>query len=86
MCSSDLAQLKINMLLDRLPRLRSGEDPTVAFAGTLHLGESYSQLATAYAEAAAGSVPTEMPGEVYCHSLTDPSILGAVPAGTQTLT
>ncbi|TQL70066.1 phytoene dehydrogenase-like protein [Nocardioides albertanoniae] len=80
------AQLKINMLLDRLPRLRSGEDPKVAFAGTLHLGESYSQIEKAYAEAAAGSVPTEMPGEVYCHSLTDPSILGDVPAGTQTLT
>jgi phytoene dehydrogenase-like protein len=27
-----------------------------------------------------------MPGEVYCHSLTDPSILGHVPDGTQTLT
>lgn len=80
------AQLKINMLLERLPRLRSGEDPKVAFAGTLHLGESYSELEKAYAEAAAGSVPTEMPGEVYCHSLTDPSILGDVPAGTQTLT
>ena len=80
------AQLKINMLLERLPRLRSGEDPKVAFAGTLHLGESYSELEKAYAEAAAGAVPTEMPGEVYCHSLTDPSILGSVPAGTQTLT
>jgi phytoene dehydrogenase-like protein len=80
------AQLKINMLLSRLPRLRSGEAPEVAFAGTLHLGESYSELEKAYAEAAAGSVPTEMPGEVYCHSLTDPSILGDVPPGTQTLT
>ena len=80
------AQLKINMLLERLPRLRSGEDPKVAFAGTLHLGESYSELEKAYAESAAGSVPTEMPGEVYCHSLTDPSILGDVPPGTQTLT
>ncbi|WP_342774829.1 hypothetical protein [Myceligenerans xiligouense] len=27
-----------------------------------------------------------MPGEVYCHSLTDPTILGDVPEGTQTLT
>ena len=27
-----------------------------------------------------------MPGEVYCHSLTDPSILGHVPDGTHTLT
>ena len=32
------AQLTLNLLLDRLPRLRSGVDPEVAFAGTLHLG------------------------------------------------
>jgi phytoene dehydrogenase-like protein len=80
------AQLKINFLLSRLPRLASGADPRVAFAGTLHLGEDYSALERAYAEAAAGQVPSHLPGEVYCHSLTDPSILGTVPAGTQTLT
>ncbi|WP_347565740.1 NAD(P)/FAD-dependent oxidoreductase [Nocardioides sp. IC4_145] len=80
------SQLKINVLLDRLPRLRSGVDPAVAFAGTLHLAEDYSQLARAHAEAAAGQVPTVLPGEVYCHSLTDPSILGDVPDGTHTLT
>ncbi len=80
------AQLKINFLLDRLPELQSGVDPALAFAGTLHLNEDYSQLETAYAEAAAGQVPTEMPGEVYCHSLTDPSILGDVDEGFQTLT
>jgi phytoene dehydrogenase-like protein len=61
-------------------------DPAEAFAGTLHLGEDYSEVERAYAEAAAGLVPTTMPGEVYCHSLTDPSILGDAPAGTHTLT
>lgn len=80
------AQLKVNLLLDRLPRLTSGEDPRVAFAGTLHLGEGYRELETAYAEAAAGRVPSRLPGEVYCHSLTDPTILGDVAEGTQTLT
>ena len=80
------SQLKINVLLDRLPRLRSGVDPTEAFAGTLHLGEDHSQIERAYAEAAAGQVPSTMPGEVYCHSLTDPSILGDAPEGTHTLT
>ncbi|MBB6626775.1 NAD(P)/FAD-dependent oxidoreductase [Nocardioides sp. KIGAM211] len=80
------SQLKINFLLDRLPRLRSGVDPAVAFSGTLHLGEDYTQLETAYHDAAAGLVPSVMPGEVYCHSLTDPSILGNSPAGTHTLT
>ena len=80
------SQLKINMLLDRLPRLLSGVDPTVAFAGTLHLDEDYGQLETAYDDAAAGRVPAVLPGEIYCHSLTDPSILGEAPSGTHTLT
>jgi phytoene dehydrogenase-like protein len=80
------SQLKINFLLDRLPRLRSGVDPAVAFAGTLHLAEDYSKLEAAYADAAAGHVPSVLPGEVYCHSLTDPSILGEAPEGTHTLT
>jgi len=80
------AQLKVNFLLSRLPRLASGADPRVAFAGTLHLGEDYPDLERAYAEAAGGQVPSSLPGEVYCHSLTDPSILGDVPAGTHTLT
>jgi phytoene dehydrogenase-like protein len=80
------SQLKINFLLNRLPRLVSGADPRVAFAGTLHLGEGYPDLERAYAEAADGQVPSRLPGEVYCHSLTDPSILGNVPEGTQTLT
>jgi phytoene dehydrogenase-like protein len=80
------AQLKINLLLDRLPRLRSGADPAVAFAGTLHLGEDYSRLEASYGEAASGSLPSRLPGEVYCHTLTDASILGDVPDGTHTLT
>lgn len=80
------SQLKINLLLDRLPRLKSGLDPRVAFAGTMHLAEDYSQLQTAYDEAVAGSIPSVMPGEIYCHSLTDPSILGDAPEGTHTFT
>jgi phytoene dehydrogenase-like protein len=80
------AQLKINFLLNRLPRLKSGIDPAVAFAGTLHLDEDYTQLEAAYADAAAGQVPAVMPGEVYCHSLSDPSILGSAAEGTHTLT
>src|SRR5690606_3581885 len=43
------SQLKINMLLDRLPRLRSGVDPEVAFAGTLHVAQRYDQLESAHA-------------------------------------
>lgn len=80
------AQLKVNLLLSRLPRLRSGVDPEVAFAGTLHLSESAADLEVAWAAAQRGELPDPLPGEVYCHSLTDPSILGDVPPGTHTLT
>jgi phytoene dehydrogenase-like protein len=68
-------QLKINMVLRRLPRLRSGIDPNVAFAGTLHLHQGYEELQAAHAVATSGRLPEPFPCEVYCHSLTDPSIL-----------
>jgi phytoene dehydrogenase-like protein len=82
------SQVKINMVLARLPRLRSGADPATAFAGTFHVDEAASQLDAAYAQAAAGSLPHAIPFEVYCHSLTDPSVLGPAEraAGLHTLT
>ncbi|MEU7204247.1 NAD(P)/FAD-dependent oxidoreductase [Streptomyces sp. NPDC045470] len=83
------AQLKVNMLLTRLPRLRdTGVDPRLAFSGTFHVAEGYQQLETAYRQAAAGELPAAPPSEIYCHSLTDPSILGSdlVRQGYQTLT
>ena len=69
------SQLKINMLLSRLPRLRSGVDPRQAFAGTLHLDESYVELENAYEASVSGAVPDPLPGEMYCHTLTDDSIV-----------
>ncbi|MFD7455112.1 phytoene desaturase family protein [Kitasatospora sp. NPDC059827] len=83
------SQLKVNMVLRRLPRLRdAAADPREAFAGTFHIAEGYRQLETAYTEALAGRLPSAPPSEIYCHSLTDPSILGpeAVRQGYQTLT
>ncbi|MEO3762492.1 NAD(P)/FAD-dependent oxidoreductase [Streptomyces sp. B8F3] len=83
------AQLKVNMLLRRLPRLRDERvDPRQAFAGTFHIAEGYADLESAYREAAAGGLPQAPPSEIYCHSLTDPSILAddLVRDGYQTLT
>jgi phytoene dehydrogenase-like protein len=83
------AQLKLNMLLKRLPRLRDARvDPREAFAGTFHVNESASQLQAAYEQAARGELPALPPCETYCHSLTDPTILGPElrAAGAQTLT
>lgn len=83
------AQLKVNMLLSRLPRLKDpAADPSAAFAGTFHINEGYQQLQDAYAAAAAGHVPRVPPCEIYCHSLSDRSILGGDLASSeaQTLT
>ena len=79
------AQIKVNLLLDRLPRLASGLDPNIAFAGTMHLEESFWDIETAYATTAAGNLPAVVPSEVYCHSLSDPSILNGHPGATLTL-
>ena len=81
------AQLKINMLLKRLPGV-PGVSSAEAFTGTFHVNEGYEQLAVAYAEARDGRIPSLPPCEVYCHSLTDPSILSddLRGAGVQTLT
>jgi phytoene dehydrogenase-like protein len=82
------SQLKINMLLSRLPRLKSGVDPRVAFAGTFHVNESFTQLESAYASASGGIMPQPMPLELYCHTLTDSTILSEdlIARGFQTLT
>jgi phytoene dehydrogenase-like protein len=83
------SQLKLNMVLSRLPRLRDPTgSPADAFAGTFHVNESYEQLQSAYAEAVAGRIPTVPPCEAYCHSLTDPTILSddLRAAGAHTLT
>ncbi len=83
------AQVKVNMVLRRLPRLRdNGVTPEQAFAGTFHVNEAWTQLDTAYARAAAGEVPNPLPCEAYCHSLTDPSILpaGLRDSGAHTMT
>src|SRR4051794_10787830 len=81
------AQMKVNMLLDRVPRLRSGVAPEDAFASTFRLNEHERDLAAAYEDAAAGRLPEHPPAELYCHSLTDRSILGPhAPPEQQTLT
>lgn len=83
------AQVKVNMLLRRLPRLRDERvAPEAAFAGTFHINETMSQLDDAHAVASGGGIPDPLPAEIYCHSLTDPSILGGrlQAEGAQTLT
>jgi phytoene dehydrogenase-like protein len=80
---------KINMLLKKLPRLRdAGITPEDAFAGTFHVDEGYAQLSTAYGQAKAGKLPQKPPFEIYCHTLTDSSILSPrlAAAGYHTLT
>src|SRR5213076_1837103 len=67
---------KINMLLRRLPQLKSKKYPaTEAFRGTFHSDEGYEQMNASYDEASGGRLPKKTPCEVYCHTLTDNSIL-----------
>src|SRR5207302_5853062 len=68
---------KVNMLLRRLPQLKAGVAPEDAFAGTFHVDESYEQMCTSFRKAGDGHIPEVAPCEVYCHSLTDDSILGS---------
>lgn len=83
------AQVKVNMMLTRLPKLK---DPSVtpeqAFGGTFHINETWSQLATAFEQASAGEIPDPLPCEIYCHTLTDPGIIGVelAESGAHTLT
>jgi phytoene dehydrogenase-like protein len=83
------AQVKVNMLVRRLPGLRDDSvAPEQAFSGTMHVNETWTQLQEAYSAAAAGRLPDPLPCEIYCHTLTDPSILSADlrGAGAHTLT
>jgi phytoene dehydrogenase-like protein len=83
------AQVKVNLMLRRLPRLRDQTvSPEQAFGGTFHINETYRQLDKAYTRADHGVVPDPLPCEIYCHSLTDPTILSDYlrASGAQTLT
>ncbi len=83
------SQLKVNLLLSRLPRLcDAGTTGERAFAGTFHVNETGEQLHAAYADARAGRIPSPAPCEAYCHTLSDPSILGPelAAAGAHTMT
>lgn len=83
------AQVKVNLLLRRLPALHDHAVPAAAaFGGTLHVNETYTQLDRAYTAARRGAVPEPLPCEAYCHSLTDPTIfsLGLAASGAHALT
>jgi phytoene dehydrogenase-like protein len=67
---------KINMLLRRLPGLKAKKYPaTEAFCGTFHSDEGYEQMNASYDRASEGRLPEKTPCEMYCHTLTDDSIL-----------
>ncbi|PJJ65195.1 phytoene desaturase family protein [Compostimonas suwonensis] len=83
------AQVKVNLLLSRLPRLRDETvTPEQAFGGTFHVNETFEQLESVHAGAARGVMPERLPCEIYCHSLADPSILSPelAASGAHTLT
>jgi phytoene dehydrogenase-like protein len=67
---------KINMLLRRLPKLKARKySAAQAFCGTFHTDEGYGQMNVSYQQASRAQLPDKPPGEIYCHTLTDDSIL-----------
>ena len=67
---------KINMLLRGLPKLKDQSNSAIdAFRGTFHIDEAYTQMEASYRQAADGHLPDKVPSEIYCHTLTDDSIL-----------
>jgi phytoene dehydrogenase-like protein len=82
------SQVKVNLLVRRLPALLSGTSPEAAFGGTFHINETWSQLDAAWSRASVGRIPEPLPCEIYCHSLADPSILSPelAASGAHTLT
>jgi phytoene dehydrogenase-like protein len=83
----DGSVFKINMLLRRLPRLKAERHPPAdAFCGTFHCDEAYEQMKASYQQASQGVLPEKLPCEVYCHTLTDDSILAPELRGFHTMT
>src|SRR5713226_5543325 len=67
---------KMNMLLRRLPKLKAKKyPPEQAWCGTFHSDEGYEQMNASYEQAGKGRLPDKTPCEVYCHTLTDNSIV-----------
>jgi phytoene dehydrogenase-like protein len=67
---------KINMLLSRLPKLKAKKiQATEAFCGTFHSDEGYDEMNLSYDQASDGILPDKTPCEIYCHTLTDDTIL-----------
>ncbi|WP_243059446.1 NAD(P)/FAD-dependent oxidoreductase [Nocardioides sp. SR21] len=87
------AQLRVDLRVDRLPALRSGADPEAAFADGLVVGSGYAELQAAYDDAAAGRVPSVLPGRVrgrgdtitYLASHTPARLFEADPPGAKDL-
>jgi len=75
--SDEGSVIKMNMLLKRLPRVKAvGVTSEEAFSGSFHIDEGYEQMLSSFQQAAKGELPNPAPGEMYCHTLTDDSILG----------
>ena len=87
--SDEGSVIKMNMLLKRLPNVKAaGVTSEEAFSGSFHIDEGYAQMQASYEQAARRDLPDPAPGEIYCHSLTDGSILSPElrAAGFHTLT
>ncbi|MGR3811064.1 phytoene desaturase family protein [Jiulongibacter sp. NS-SX5] len=73
---SEGTAFKINILLKKLPKLKDKRvSPEDAFCGTLHINQNFEQQELAHQQSIGGKLPKNFPFEMYCHTLTDDSIL-----------
>ena len=67
---------KINMLCRKLPSLKARRYSAAdGFTGTFHVDEGYEAMQLSHRQAAQSKLPEKIPCELYCHTLTDASIL-----------
>src|SRR5437660_5891640 len=68
--------VRMSMLMCGLPKLKAKKyPPEQAWCGTFHRDEGYEQMNASYEQAGKGRLPDKTPCEVYCHTLTDNSIV-----------
>lgn len=74
--SGEGTAFKVNLLLKKLPKLKDENvKPEDAFCGTFHINQSYSELNQSYQDIMEDNVPNTIGFEMYCHTLSDTSIL-----------
>lgn len=79
---TESAQVKVNLLLSRLPHLHDAVvAPKATCSETFHSNKSYHQLENDSSTAVSEHIPASLPAEIYCYPITNLVYLVDVAAG-----